>query len=366
MKKLIRILSVMLSVALATTLVAGAYGGCVSPLRSTLPALLAMTFPFCAIAAIACAIVCFFFSRLSSAILACALIASFPTLKNYFPLNFGSKDNNPDDAATSFKLMTYNVCNLTDFTAPDNPSPINPTLSFILSQEPDIAALQECATFTTSTSASVSTAQLDSLYARYPYRSNGAEGQAILSKFPFREIRLHYRPAQGFQVRAYSVYAPTDTFTLFNMHLKSIGLNHEDKELYRDITKGKTEGTPLRSELKEIRHSLIGKLSEAFRQRAVQAEKVKELVDSIGGKVIVCGDFNDVPLCYAIRTIESAGLKDAYTQAALGYAVTFHADRFYFRIDHILYRGFTPSNVKRITTPHSDHYPLTAVFTPDR
>ena len=52
MKKLIRILSVMLSVALATTLVAGAYGGCVSPLRSTLPALLAMTFPFCAIAAI--------------------------------------------------------------------------------------------------------------------------------------------------------------------------------------------------------------------------------------------------------------------------------------------------------------------------
>lgn len=360
MKKLISILTIFLAALLAAAVIASAYGGTVSPLRSTAPALLAMTFPFCALAALIGAVLCLFFSKISSAILAASLLISAPSIRSYFPIHIVSSD----DGRCRISVMTYNVCNLTNFSNPADTATANPTLSFIMRQRPDIAALQECATFATSTSAPVAPALLDSLYAAYPYRSNGPEGNAILSKFPFREIPLHYRPHHNFQVRAYTIFAPSDTFTLFNLHLKSIGLNSQDKELYRDITKGKTEGTPLRSELREIRHSLVSKLSAAFRERAEQSAKVKELIDSIGGPVIVCGDFNDVPGCHAIRTICSAGLEDAYADAATGYTITYHADRFLFRIDHILYRGFTPTGVSRPTPPFSDHYPLIATFAP--
>lgn len=360
MKRLAGNIAFIFAAFTAAALILSAYGGCVSPVRSTIPALATMAFPVIALIAVIAAISCLFFSGKSALLLLGALLICSPTILTYFPLNISS--SSPDSGG--FSLMTYNVCNLSDFTRSQESPHNNPTLQFILNRNADIVALQECATFTHSPEAEVSKSLLDSLFAKYPYHTNGPEGQAILSKYPFREIRLHHRARHDFQVRAYTVCAPADTFTLFNLHLKSIGLNPDDKELYRDITKGKSEGAGLRNELRDIKHSLISKLSAAFRDRAVQAEKVKQLIDSIGGPVIVCGDFNDVPTCHAIRTIESAGLKDAYSAAALGYAVTYHADRFYFRIDHILYRGFHPSGVKRISVPYSDHYPLIATFTP--
>lgn len=357
MKKLVRFTAVIIALVISITLVASAYGGTINPAKSTIPALLAMIFPIMAPTAIIAAISFAFVKRAASIIIVVALLVSLPTLLTYFPLNFSTKSGKP-----SLSILTYNVANLTDFSSEGETLEENLTLRFILDQFPDIAALQECATFTSSSGTAVSPSLLDSLFNAYPHHTNGAEGQAILSRFPFEEITLHYPPSQNFQVRAYRIYAPTDTFTLFNLHLKSIGLSEDDKTLYKDLTKGKTEGDGIKQELKEIRSTLISKLSAAFKVRAQHATLVKEMVDSVGGKIIVCGDFNDVPGCYAIRAIESAGLEDAYRKSALGFAITFHEDRFYFRIDHILYRGFTPLRTRRIKVPYSDHYPLFATF----
>lgn len=361
MRKLLNLIAVIIALVIAIVLVASAYAGTVSPEKSTVPALLAMIFPIVAPVAVIAAICLAFLKRAASLILVVALLISLPTLLTYFPLNFSTNIGKP-----SFSVLTYNVANLTDFASGGRTPKENPTLRFILDQSPDIAALQECATFASSHETAVSPSLLDSLFKAYPHHTNGAEGQALLSRFPFEEIKLHHPPRHNFQVRAYRIYAPADTFTLFNLHLKSIGLSEEDKTLYKDLTKGKTEGDGIKQELKEIRSSLISKLSAAFKVRARHALLVKEMIDSIGGKVIVCGDFNDVPGCYAIRAIESAGLKDAYRESALGFAITFHEDRFYFRIDHILYRGFTPLRTRRIKVPYSDHYPLFATFSPQK
>lgn len=357
MKKLLHFTAIIIALAVSVTLVASAYSGIISPVKSTVPALLAMIFPIVAPIAIVAAICFAFIKRTASIIIVVALLVSLPTLLTYYPLNFSTKTGKP-----SFTLLTYNVANLTDFSAGGKTPASNRTLEFIIEQSPDIAALQECATFMSSPETAVSPSLIDSLFKAYPHHTNGEEGQALLSRYPFEEIRLHHPPQYNFPVRAYRIFTPTDTFTLFNVHLKSIGLSPDDKTLYKDLTKGKTEGEGIKQELKEIRSSLISKLSAAFKVRAQQATLVKEMIDSIGGKIIVCGDFNDVPGCYAIRTIESAGLEDAYRNSALGFTITFHEDRFYFRIDHILYRGLTPLRTRRLKVPYSDHYPLSATF----
>lgn len=360
MRKFSGIIAVTGAVLLSLLLIASAYGGTISPMTSTIPSFLVMLFPVLAPAAMVLALIFVFIKRMVSLIIFIALAVSLPAILAYFPVKGADRSRQAD-----LSVMSYNVANLFDFATGENRSKNNPTLRFILEKSPDIAVLQECATFYYTPTSAVSESQVDSLFATYPHHINGPEGQAILSKFPFEEIILHYPPRHDFQVRAYRFHLPADTFTLFNLHLKSIGLNQHDKAVYKELTKGKADRDDIKQELREIRSSLISKLSAAFRERADQAQKVRELIDSVGGKVIVCGDFNDVPLCYAIRTIESAGLKDAYRQAAFGPAITFHEDRFYFRIDHILYRGFHPVRVERIKTPHSDHYPVLSHFSTD-
>jgi endonuclease/exonuclease/phosphatase (EEP) superfamily protein YafD len=56
-------------------------------------------------------------------------------------------------------------------------------------------------------------------------------------------------------------------------------------------------------------------------------------------------------------------MKDAYEECALGPTITFHASRFYFRIDHVLYKGnFEAIDIERGDQKSSDHYPLLTTF----
>jgi endonuclease/exonuclease/phosphatase (EEP) superfamily protein YafD len=59
----------------------------------------------------------------------------------------------------------------------------------------------------------------------------------------------------------------------------------------------------------------------------------------------------------------SAGFKDAYRQCGFGPEITYNANKLYFRIDHILYRGDMDAiNIRRGKLKSSDHYPLLATF----
>ena len=78
----------------------------------------------------------------------------------------------------------------------------------------------------------------------------------------------------------------------------------------------------------------------------------------------MAGDFNDIQGSYALRTILGDGdMHDAYAENAFGPTITYHGNRFYFRIDHVLYRGDMEAvDIERGDTPSSDHYPLLTTF----
>jgi endonuclease/exonuclease/phosphatase (EEP) superfamily protein YafD len=106
------------------------------------------------------------------------------------------------------------------------------------------------------------------------------------------------------------------------------------------------------------------KISNAAKKRASQANKLNQYIESIDNdNIIVCGDFNDVPGCYAINTIADDDFDDAYAECGFGPMNTYHGNNINFRIDHVLYKGdFEAVSFTRGNVTYSDHYPLFVRF----
>ena len=146
--------------------------------------------------------------------------------------------------------------------------------------------------------------------------------------------------------------------TVFSLHLRSFALDQSDKNAYRDLTELQPDGK--RSAIGTMLH----KITEANVSRARQAVKLLSFIRLYGGPdVIVCGDFNDCPDCYAIHKLNDAGFRSVYPEVGLGPMITYNSDRFYFCIDHILTRGgIRPLSIRKDRVRYSDHYPLIATL----
>ena len=147
---------------------------------------------------------------------------------------------------------------------------------------------------------------------------------------------------------------------VFAVHLESIGLNDNDKKLYRELTDDdKIDDVSYH----RVRTQLINKLYYAFRKRAHQAKMLRNYIEQLGGDIVVCGDFNDVPGCRTIKILEDAGMRDAYFETANGACRTFNAPQFPFRIDHVMWSGdFEARKIERGDVASSDHYPMLTTF----
>ena len=77
-------------------------------------------------------------------------------------------------------------------------------------------------------------------------------------------------------------------------------------------------------------------------------------------KVILCGDFNDVPNSYAYNTI-GKGLKNAYAEKGTGIGRTFSSISPTLRIDNIFIDNkLMVEQFVRVKKKLSDHFPIIA------
>lgn len=352
-------MAIPVNVALAVLLVFSAYGGTIDPLRTPVGALAAMLFPLLLIVTLIATVVNLLFFRRLALFNILSVIVCWGPVVTFCPLNFfrPSVSDMYESTDKIIKVMTYNVYGFLDYTHHDDMAlDGNSSLEYILETDADIVLCQEGMSVSGIRNSTMQ--QRDSLRARYPYIHVDDRGMEILSKYPFECVPLTYSDRWRYDVCLYVVNVDGVRLNVFNLHLQSIGLTPSDKELFRRITDGEANG-----EMQEIRHDLISKLSDAFRNRARQAHKVREFIDSVSGPVLLAGDFNDIPGCYAARVIAGDDMTDAYRAAALGPAITYHADRFYFRIDQMMTRGaIKPLRVWREIRPSSDHYPLIGYF----
>lgn len=333
------------------------YSGYISPETMPFAGLAGMTFPLWLIADAVIIILDIIFAGKLAIVPCAALLASLSPILTFAPVNLPEGAMTDDEKDRSFTVLNYNVLNFTDNEA-HYPDSINRTLQYILSTDADIVCLQECEYLAPFAKYCVTREQVDSVKERYPYYLIGRGGQSVFSKYPIMPIPLPITSADEGDMAAYRTNVKGHVLTIFNVHLQSIGLTVSDKELFLELTSISVDKS-----LSRIRSQLVSKLYDAYLQRARQARQLRSYIDMLGGNIILCGDFNDIPGCYALRTIADGTMKDAYLRTASGPKITYNANRFYFRIDHVLYQGDLDAvSVVRGNIPSSDHYPLLTTY----
>lgn len=362
--RLWRLLLLIVDICAVAALFASGYAGLVSPLKhGGIMGIVGLTFPIVLGVVLLLFILQLFTHRRGLWILGFGMVLCAGPILTYSPLNIRFKPRLPAPGDTTFTVLSYNVANLIDqrpYGSYDRS--YNAIVSYILERDADIVCLAECKSLGVSDSLRITEAQYDSLRLRYPYIIMSGRAQATLSKFPLQPISVagfNRNTFSGGDIGIYRVTLPSGKLmTLFSVHLQSLGLNNGDKELYMDLTELESD------DLHSVRTQLLSKIAAANVKRAEQASLMLGVIRHYGGNnVIICGDFNDIPNCYAIRTFGDAGLKSVYPELGFGPIVTFNANRFYFCIDHMLYRGdLRPLTFRKGDTEASDHYPIEVRF----
>lgn len=146
----------------------------------------------------------------------------------------------------------------------------------------------------------------------------------------------------------------SDTVRVINLHLKSTTITSQDMQFVEEH-----EYILDSTRTSKIKDMGI-RLTESNIKRSEQAEKVAEFIkNSPHKKMIVCGDFNDVPLSYS-QNIIAENLQNTFIEAGSGYSYTFDGFFKLLQIDYLLcsdHFQVVSYNVDHSLT-FSDHYPV--------
>lgn len=341
-------------------LLSGAYlSAYINPESITVFAFLGLAYPF--ILAVNVLFVIFWLIRGKRKIYLSLLVI----LLGYNPLMRHVKLFPGGDAAGepgSIKILSYNVQNMSHSNAGLERAEIKQMiLDFVEKENADIACFQE---YSEKRSYDEQVFEdltrviryNDSYYINYnPKKGYRTDAIVILTKMPYFNSGTLSLPDDHHNFGIYiDIALNSDTFRVYNLHLESIRLHHEDYQFFEDMSKGQTA----KGKLGEGSKSVVRKLHNAFKVRARQAAVVVSSLRSSPYPVIVCGDFNDTPSSYAYHQI-SEGLTDAFVNAGFGLGNTFAGNLPPLRIDFIFHSPefqSTAFEVHRIK--HSDHYPI--------
>lgn len=354
------VLIVIANVVTGFALIITSYAGNYSPVAKPIIGVLPMLVPILAPMMLALLIIDLIAWRRTAIFAGVCLLVCSPAILEVYPVHFGSKSLNGEEKERSWTLLSYNNYGFKDLTD-TYPDDTNPGITYILKKDADVVCLQEVdSTFGPNAAKHIYQAQVDSLTDRYPYVMLKGHALCVLSKYKIEplDITFKYHKGSG-DIAAYRLHIGDKKVTLFNVHLRSFCLNDSNKQLYHDLTEFKSK-----RRIKEAKTELLGKLAAAARDRAMQTDTLIMNLKHFGGdNVVVCGDFNDVPGCYTMRQLKEQYMKDVYASIGLGYMNTYNDNRFYFCIDHVMWRGnFTPRSIERDKVLYSDHYPLFTTF----
>ncbi len=257
-------------------------------------------------------------------------------------------------AGKEISVLSYNTHCL-GFQS-NKPIESNEVLRYIRKQRADIVCLQEFVAHKDG-----NRWQDVKQYLGYPYsyidfkvyEGRRQYGLAVFSKYPLiNKQTIRYQSKTNISNHC-DVIIDGDTIRLFNNHLQSNMLTPKDMSLPA------AEREELAEKIQEKAEEVGKKIYTNTRLRAAQAQFVRDEIAASPYPVLVCGDFNDVPVSYTYRTIAD-GLHDAFLESTtwqLGH--TFYKGLVGIRIDYILYSPvFSVRNFQVDKTSLSDHYPI--------
>jgi len=282
---------------------------------------------------------------------------------NFMPLRFNTDKVESEDKISNnetLKVMSYNVRTFDQFKWSENKNSRDNIFQLIRNQSPDIVCLQE---FYTRNKAGSSEKDIHVLMGNYDHHviyyskktsENSGIGIATYSRYPIiKTSRIPFNETRNQAVYVDIKYG-NDTIRVFNIHLQSIKLAHNNYS-FMDTLSLKYSN----KQMKEVKDIGI-KLRDAFVQRSEQSIIIHRYIEASPYPVIVTGDFNDTPISFAYNTIKK-DLMDAFRETGKGLGNTYAGDLPSFRIDFILYSKKLQSvEFNRIKVKNSDHFPIIA------
>lgn len=355
---ILRLALKIITYLLALLTIVAAYGGYVDPRIWATPSFLVLVYPYLALLTLIAGVGWLISRRLIPAIVCgIALVATSGALFSNIPVNMPQASARHEK---KFKLLTYNIMHARDARPDQNSSGSNRTLRYILDSGADIVCLQELYKLSTYEIPGKPQQLIDSLRRVYPYiLDDDRSDLTLLSRYPAEKItsRTGYSWMPIYDL--YRLRVGSYALHILNVHLAPYMLSEQERHVVSDIRGVRSA----RHSISEFKGSIFSKMKQAFRNRAIDAQILRQAIDSVQGPLIVCGDFNDVPASWTYRTVRGDDLKDAYTDAGLGLMNTYNLHGFYFHIDQIFYRGpLKPIEISRGRISSSDHFPVLATF----
>ena len=360
MKGLGKILSLIvwiLSLMLVILLLFSAFSpSIIQPVRYPVLSLAGFVFPLLVVINFLLLLLLLLFRRFKVALVPLAGLAMcYSQLSTYLPLN----STTAKQSESSIKVLSYNTMSFSSMVKSDGK---NAVLDYLKASEADIICLQEYRV--SGNNRLVTHKDVDKALSAYPYRAGKtADGKkplpyvAVYSKLPVLKTEHIAMESGNNGAMAYQLKWGLDTLLLINCHLESNKLTSEDKEMYEQMIE-KHEKEQVKAGLKV----LVKKLAEASAIRAPQADSIANYLKRHPYKyIMVCGDFNDIPISYTHHTLTRT-LNDAFAESGRGLGISYHKNKFLFRIDNILVSaGLKAKNCTVDSSiDASDHYPIWA------
>ena len=179
---------------------------------------------------------------------------------------------------------------------------------------------------------------------------NGA-GPALATTLPVLDWETWMFPEDAGRGRVLQadLKTPSGPVRVFNVHLQSLYFSQAD---YAAVEDGPSREEGLR---------LLNLVTKASKARAAQARELSRRMEESPFPVVVCGDFNDSPMSYAMRRLRKGRARDTFEASGVGLGGTHIGKVPGLRIDGIL--ADTTLAAATFVTHEielSDHRPVTA------
>jgi endonuclease/exonuclease/phosphatase family metal-dependent hydrolase len=351
-------IAVSLNIGMVLLLILSYLSAFISPVYFYPLAFLGLTYPFLLI--INLIFTLFWIFRKSKLFLLSfiTIILGFGYITRVFQITIFSNDSVSE--TNKIKVLSYNVrvFNLWKWTSEKN-SP-NKIFDFIKQSNADIACIQEFYS-KEEKGKNAHDSLLNSSKFKYSHLSyttlnkKSNVGIATFTSFPIvSKGKVILNKNDNFCIFT-DLLVNKDTLRVYNIHLESIHLGHDDYYLLENFEKNDSINV-------DGIKSIFYKFKKSYKKRALQVIPIVKHITKCKYPIILCGDFNDTPVSYVYQQLSNK-LDDAFRKSGNGIGYTYVNRYRTFRIDYILHSsGIKSADFKVTHLEYSDHYPVECSF----
>jgi endonuclease/exonuclease/phosphatase family metal-dependent hydrolase len=184
-------------------------------------------------------------------------------------------------------------------------------------------------------------------------QDNHEYGLATFSKYPILNsgyILIDSTRNRTNLVIYTDVLIEADTIRIYNVHLASNHLNTNEVDSIINTSEKSFS----------IVKNWIKKLKNGYKRRYGQVDILTKHMETCRYPCIIAGDFNDVPVSYTYRKIQSK-FTDSFIEAGNGIGATYNGNLPLLRIDYIFHSSkFKCKRFKVHSISVTDHFPIVA------